>query len=288
MFTEKDLENRALELKASKQLPSALEDWHRIEAECSNRRLLVCLDYDGTLTPIVDDPEEAALSPRMQKLVFELSSLTNVAVVSGRDKSKVERFVGISDIFYAGSHGLDISTPDGINMQPEEVTPALSDLGYASIKLKEELAVIANAEIERKRFAITVHYRKVKESDLPLLKKILEEIAKNTPQLRIESGKKIFEFKPKIDWDKGAAISWIARYIANGSEPLVLYLGDDVTDEAAFQKIQSTGLPILVGDTSYSTYARHKLSDVDQVFAFLEKLADHLKYVKEEVAFSHE
>src|SRR5690606_4492296 len=101
--------------KSSENLPSALDSWQEIVSACEGRPLLVCLDYDGTLTPIVEDPDDALLDAKIKDLLAELSSRTAVAIISGRDRNKVEKLVSIPGIFYAGSHGLDIGTPDGIS-----------------------------------------------------------------------------------------------------------------------------------------------------------------------------
>src|SRR3989339_69757 len=92
-------------------LPSAVESIEKIRIRARDRQLLVSLDYDGTLTPIVERPERAVLSGEMRRIVSELADLCTVAVISGRDLSEVKRLVGLDKIYYAGSHGFDISGP---------------------------------------------------------------------------------------------------------------------------------------------------------------------------------
>jgi len=265
-------------LKDSQELPSALLDWHTIGERLTGQSLLLCIDYDGTLTPIVKDPEEAVLAPEMKWLLSELSSKVSLAIISGRDRATIKQFIQLGGIYYAGSHGLDIATPDGSTMQAPGSESYLKDLEQAFATLDNKLNDFTGASIERKRYSITVHYRNVADSELPLLEDVVETTAEGTPRLRIESGKKIFELKPRLNWDKGTALSWIKKQVSNGKEPFTIYLGDDVTDESAFEEIhrENQGLAILVGDASYSTFAQYKLDSVDQVQVFLDRILDVL------------
>ena len=72
------------------------------------------LDYDGTLTPIVSDPDAATLSDHMRDAVGKLSDKATVAIVSGRAREKLRNFVQLPELYYAGSHGFDIDGPGGI------------------------------------------------------------------------------------------------------------------------------------------------------------------------------
>lgn len=80
-------------------------------AQVSGKRLVVFLDYDGTLTPIVSNPDHAFMSPSMRSIVKEVGRTFPTAIISGRGRLKVEDFVQLDELFYAGSHGLDIKGP---------------------------------------------------------------------------------------------------------------------------------------------------------------------------------
>ena len=79
---------------------------------------MVFLDYDGTLTPIVSDPDAATLSDHMRDAVGKLSDKATVAIVSGRAREKLRNFVQLPELYYAGSHGFDIDGPGGIGRRP--------------------------------------------------------------------------------------------------------------------------------------------------------------------------
>jgi trehalose 6-phosphate phosphatase len=120
-------------------VPSALERFEEIAARVKNKRIAVFLDYDGTLTPIVEDPEKALLSDAMRDALIELADHASVAVISGRDRPDVQRLVGIGSIFYAGSHGFDIAGPDGMEINPEKGEDFLPALDRAEKDVKKRL-----------------------------------------------------------------------------------------------------------------------------------------------------
>ena len=89
-------------------LPSAVENSQEIVSKIGARKPILFLDYDGTLTPIVSDPEEAILSDEMKKLIKEIADYISVVIISGRDRENVSSKVGLPELIYAGSHGFDI------------------------------------------------------------------------------------------------------------------------------------------------------------------------------------
>ena len=89
-------------------LPHALENGDELAGRLAGRRPAVFLDYDGTLTPIVDRPEDAIISDSMREAVRGLAGRCTVCVVSGRDRRVAQELMGIDDLIVAGSHGFDI------------------------------------------------------------------------------------------------------------------------------------------------------------------------------------
>jgi alpha,alpha-trehalase len=138
------------------QLPSALESAEEIAARLAGRRPAMFLDYDGTLTPIVSQPEDAILSDEMRDVLRELAGLCTVAIVSGRDRADVEPLVALDGLIFAGSHGFDIAGPD-LRLEYEGGRDRLPDLESAERELRERIDPIAGARVERKRFAIANH-----------------------------------------------------------------------------------------------------------------------------------
>jgi trehalose 6-phosphate phosphatase len=252
-------------------LPSALEHVQEI-AGAGDRSLAIFLDYDGTLTPIVSHPEKAFLSDSTRQTLRALAMHEPVAILSGRELEDVRKRVAIDGIVYAGSHGFDIVGPRQLRRQ--EATNFLPALDAAEKELREKLAGIAGALIERKRFSIAAHYRKVNERDLPKLEFAVSEVAARHRDLRTMEGRKVYELLPLTDWDKGKAVLWLLENL--GSERgkfRPIYIGDDRTDEDAFRVLRQCGTGILVSEQPRPTAASYSLKDSAEVERFLRELA---------------
>ncbi len=260
------------------ELPSALEAWGEIAGSLEKKRPAVFLDYDGTLTPIVSQPEDAVLSEGMRSVLRELADLCTVAIVSGRDRSDVEPLVSLDGLVYAGSHGFDIKGPDGLRLEHEGGRERLPDLEQAERELKARLDPVAGARVERKRFAIANHYRNVSERDVPRVEEAVNEVAKLHGRLRVSGGKKVLELRPDIPWDKGRAVLWLLEALKlDGEAVLPFYVGDDVTDEDAFDVLAARGVGVLVGSPAYKTNATYGLRDTAEVQRFLLELINLLR-----------
>ena len=264
------------------QLPSALKHLADILAD-QQRELLLFLDYDGTLTPIVDHPDKAILSDSMRSTLNRLAGLTRVALLSGRDRKDVQSKVAIPQLWYAGSHGFDISGPDGMHHEHEEGARFLPVLDKMEQMLTDKLGHIPGCLIERKRFSVAVHYRNVRAEDLREVQTTVQELQQSEPALRLATGKKVFELQPDIAWHKGYALRWlIATWGLERQQYKPLYLGDDVTDEDGFREVAADGVGILVAQQQQSTLATYQLADVAAVEVFLQQLCAHLESAADE------
>jgi alpha,alpha-trehalase len=259
--------------EATMHLPSALTDFDRIARQAKGKGLAVFLDYDGTLSPIVETPELAVLPEETRKAVLDLSLHCPVGIISGRDLADVREKVGIDSIYYAGSHGFDIAGPKDLQvaqMVGEEFLPALD---RAEKALFESLKTIDGILVERKKFAIAIHYRRVAPENVERVEAIVDAVASEQPMLRKSFGKKIFELQPRMDWHKGKALLALLTTLGlDGKEVLPLFIGDDVTDEDAFRAMQGRGIGIVVWDHPYETAATYSLNSPDQVRTFLNRL----------------
>lgn len=259
-------------------VPRALEQYAEIERRLSGRRAAVFLDYDGTLTPIVERPDLAVLSEDMQATVKALAGLCTVAIISGRDRADVERLVGLDELVYAGSHGFDIAGPDGLEVQHEEGGAFAAIVHRAAERLREALAPIEGALVEPKRFAVAVHYRQVAEGEVSMVETAVDQLLAEASDLRKTYGKKVFELRPRLDWDKGKAVSWLLEALGlHGPDVLPFYLGDDTTDEDAFATLAERGVGILIGCPARETAAAYVLDRPADVQRFLRNLAGTLE-----------
>jgi alpha,alpha-trehalase len=211
-------------------------------SEPLGKHLAFFLDYDGTLAPIAARPEEARMPESVRELVWQLACLCTVAIVSGRDRADVEKRVGLPGLIYAGSHGFDISGPDGLAMQHPEADAYLPDLNNADKVLNHLLKDVEGARLERKRYALAVHYRNVPEAHIAYVKDAVYRINRSTDRLTLTTGKQVLELRPALDWHKGKAVGWIMEALGLELAKVVpIYLGDDVTDEDAFRFVRDTG-----------------------------------------------
>ncbi|MGE0081664.1 MAG: trehalose-phosphatase [Thiohalomonadaceae bacterium] len=249
-------------------LPSALAEVERIAPP--GRKLALFLDFDGTLTGITGTPREAILAPAMRDVLASLAERTPLAIVSGRDLDNLQARVGLSNLWYAGSHGFDIAGPDDLRYQPAEALACLPALDAAEQFLRDQLAGVEGALVERKRFALAAHYRPVAPGEAQRVKAAAEAARSMTEGLRASHGKKVIELLPDVDWHKGRAMQWLLERMAPEAWPV--YIGDDQTDEDAFILLAGHGAGIVVQDQPAATAARYRLRSPDEVLEFLSLL----------------
>jgi trehalose-phosphatase len=151
-------------------------------------------------------------------------------------------------------------------------------LSRAETYISESLSSIPGILIERKHFSIAIHYRQVSPEFVEKIKKELDIICSIINGFKITSGKKVYEFQPDINWNKGDAVLWLIEKIlpvaSLSPDYTFMYLGDDITDEDAFREVAEIGIPILVGSHGTPTLAGYHLENVAQTNEFLQKLVD--------------
>ncbi|HSK98280.1 MAG TPA: trehalose-phosphatase [Euzebyales bacterium] len=253
------------------RLPHALDDGDRLRERLDGRTPAVFLDYDGVLTPIVDDPAAATLDERGRAAVVRAAERVPVAIISGRDLEDVRAMVDVPGLAYAGSHGFDMLLPDGgRERQGEEF---LADLDEAEQHLREALDGIPGVSVERKGFAIAVHTRRAPGPDeRARARDAVAAAADRHARLRVTGGKEVTELRPGMAWDKGRALTRLMAVLdLDDRAHAPIYVGDDITDEDAFAAIADTGIGIVVaGDADRDTRAVLRLDEPDETVALLD------------------
>ena len=259
-------------------LPHALRDSQQFAARLDGRQPAVFLDYDGTLTPIVDRPEDAVISDGMRNTVRRLAGRTPVCVVSGRERSVVAQWLDIEGLLVAGSHGFDLMDHP-VTTGFEELLTAVTE------RLRSEVGKIHGVFIEPKRFSVAVHYRLVPLQRHAYVTAFVHSLLTGYPgQLKLTPGKMVYEIQPNLDWDKGKAVQHLRRVLhVDGAEFVPLYIGDDITDEDAFKAlkgpINGAGIGVIVADPTdpeqigRATAAEFVLESIGEVQRFLDTLA---------------
>jgi trehalose 6-phosphate phosphatase len=257
------------------ELPSALGAPGELARLVAGRRVAIFLDYDGTLTPIVADPEDARLDTAARHRIAMVARRLPVAIISGRDLADVQRMVGIDGLWYAGSHGFDIAGPRG--QRHRHAPEAVGHLDLAEHDLRRAVGHVPGAWVERKAFAIAVHVRRTPDDRVAEVEAAVGRIAAGDPELRMTGGKRVFELRPAVAWDKGRAVLGLLAIEGLDREDLVpVYVGDDLTDEDAFVALRDRGIGIVVrgeGDRR-TTAARLSLAEPGEVPELLERLAE--------------
>ncbi len=235
------------------------------------RRLLVALDFDGTLAPEVDRPERARALPEARRAVLRLLEMprTRVALVSGRALASLIEVADLPDeALLVGSHGIELRLDDPrarVNLDTAELE--LVDV------LQEVLSQVADSIddvwLEAKPAGFALHTRLATEADSRLAHLVaLREAQAEIDDLTIRTGKNVLEFAVRST-TKGEAVEHLRRYTAADA---VFYAGDDVTDEDAFAALQPHDMGLKSGDGE--TLAGFRVAGPDEVARTLTVLAD--------------
>ncbi|GMH09515.1 hypothetical protein Nepgr_011356 [Nepenthes gracilis] len=271
--------------------PSALNSFEEISNFAKNKKVVLFLDYDGTLSPIVDDPDRAFMSDEMRSSVKNLVKYFPTAIISGRSRDKVYELVGLAELYYAGSHGMDIMGPmhevcsnfcssphkqdkEVILFQPaREFLPMIDEVFKTLVEITGD---IKGAKVESHKFCASIHYRNVDKNNWPTIAQCVHDILKNYPCLCLTHGRKVLEVRPVIDWNKGKAVEFLLESLGlrNRDDVLPIYIGDDKTDEDAFRVLRkkNRGYGIIVSSVPKETDAFYSLRDPSEVMQFLESL----------------
>jgi len=257
------------------------KSWQAFSTDCrAASHILFLSDYDGTLTPIVDRPRDAVLSPAVRDMLSSLARKSDfsVGIISGRSLAELKYMTAIEGIYYAGNHGLEIEGPalDYISPDAEYAKAMIKDLAG---QLAAALENIAGVIVEDKGLGLSVHYRLVKEEEQDdvavIFKRVISPLA-DAGKIKTTSGKKVFEVRPPIDWHKGKAVESIRREIKSLLKldgVLTIYMGDDTTDEDAFNVLhRPEGWSIYVGEENSSSHAEYYLNSVTEVEELLSRL----------------
>ncbi len=162
--------------RRTSKLPSALNRIGEIIRWLEGKKTALFLDYDGTLTPIVERPEQADLSPKMRAILKKLAGRCTVAIVSGRGLKDVQERVALEGLYYAGSHGFEIDGPGQERIRNEKGSEALPALNEAENELRRLLTDIQGALVERKKYSIAVHYRRVAAGQVEMVEDKVDDV----------------------------------------------------------------------------------------------------------------
>ena len=211
-------------------------------------RLLVFLDFDGTLAPIVPRPDAATLPAPVRRTLDRLARLMPVVIVSGRTLSDLKRRVGVPGLRYVAHHGLVYKEPGSAMRWRGRRVPRETVRQWMRV-LQAAAEGVPGALVEGKGMSVALHHRLVRPADrVRLRRQALRALA---PWLADGSallvrGKCVLEVRPAGSWNKGAAVAALLRRPwARNRVPV--YFGDDQTDFDAFRVVRNQGFAVRVG-----------------------------------------
>ncbi len=259
-------------------MKNLLEDWDNMAQVCADKNIILFLDYDGTLAPIVNSPWEAVLSQENRELIEWLVLIPRyqVVIISGRTLVDIKQMVGIEGVIYIGNHGWEI---EGSSMHFESLISVKVSSTMEKIKyeLITELSSIPGVFVEDKGMTLSVHYRMAARDKEFLVRRIFEHICMPYCRqniIKVHEGKKVLELRPPVEWDKGKAALWLLRkqeILRGKGNVLPIYIGDDTSDEDAFRVLKNKGITVFVG-TSGSSEAQYYLAGPQEVTEFLKHM----------------
>ncbi|GAB4010228.1 bifunctional alpha,alpha-trehalose-phosphate synthase (UDP-forming)/trehalose-phosphatase [Spirosoma migulaei] len=236
----------------------------------AHKRLLL-VDFDGTLAPIVNDPADARPSETLQTILRNLAESSDVVVISGRNRSFLEKtFVGIP-VFLVAEHGAFLKKPEQpwqqLDLSADDwVDPVRSTMNYYVDRFPGSF-------IEGKETAIAWHYRKVETDDVEGqaidLATQLRRVSSSIP-LTVIQGNKVVEVKP-AQHSKGTVALAIAE---QKPYDFIISIGDDTTDEDMFRQLPNWAYTMKVG--SGMSFARYRLARQQDVETLLQRMNDEL------------
>lgn len=234
-----------------------------LEVFAGNRRILVASDFDGTLSHLVSDPDQARAVPGAEQVLAELCllPLVTVALVSGRGLEDLRaRFESVPDgLVTVGEHGAAWDE----DLEPHPGIHSISS-GLESI-----VAGVTGAFVETKRSSVSLHFRNVEPSETPKLEaaavEFLEEVLAG-PNARIERGRGVVE-ATLMATTKSHAVEQLRRQSGAGA---AIFFGDDISDEAVFEGFGPGDIGVKVGNAASA--ATHRVAEPTHVVAALERL----------------
>lgn len=240
------------------------------------RRLLLLLDFDGTLCEFEADPAAVRLPAQRRDLLVRLTQAIAIGVVSGRRLADVRDRCGVDGIAVAGMHGLEIEGFGERFVHPD-LEKAFAAIDEATPLLRDVAEPLPGAFVEEKGASVALHFR---ESNAPAQQAAIEgfsviaEPYAQSGRLRVMRGSNVLELLPNIDWNKGHAVRWLYERAERHLGPTFpAYIGDDVTDQDALTALESDGFPIAASDR---VTASARLDGPPQVEQFLRSLADRI------------
>lgn len=266
-------------------IPDGLRSYTQIKELMNGRRLAMFLNVDATLSDIIDHPESAALVANATEALQMLAKHCPAVLISGWDLADVRERINVDQLWFAGSHGFELVTPAGARHENQVSTPSAETLESAAAQLNIELNSTPGVLVELKRFSVAVHYRKVDPEHIDGVIAAVRRLGRSQGW-RVTMTRKTIELYPNMAWDKGKALEWMLGHLsgddgaADSATVLPIYIGDDITDEDAFDAVRFDGVGIVVRhdkNRNRPSAASFSLENPLAVVQFIQRLAEDMR-----------
>lgn len=245
-----------------------LADWIGLIGEVyqSGKPVMLILDYDGTLAPIVDDPDKAELPATTGALMRSMASLAGVhiGVISGRALNDVRNRVGLEGVLYAGSGGLELELA-GVRKSFPVLNAITDTMDGIRRRLGPLVETFKGAWIERKPGCLAIHHRALDSVASAELALRAAEILSLLPEVRFRTVSKAIEVVPAKGWHKGTAVEAMLRFYGEGGRfnLFPVYFGDGANDtEGMIAALEGGGVAVGVGSEAPGI-SQHMVEDPD-------------------------
>lgn len=238
--------------------------------------LLLLLDFDGTVVPIVATPQKIQFSHKIKSLLLQLENTAQIkiAIISGRSLKDIKFQIGISNLVYAGNHGLEWEISG-----KKERLKQFSEKSLFSPELRKRLLSLQmnfpGIYIEDKTLTIAIHYRLLSAQKLPSFHYYINHILTASIKLlglQLAQGKKVYELRRRVNWTKGDFVKILLEKYYQDKFHAIIYIGDDLTDEDVFKKLPDI-IGVKVGRSK--TVARYFLNNQHEVIELLHWLKQY-------------
>jgi trehalose 6-phosphate phosphatase len=236
--------------------------------ELMRLRPLLAFDFDGTLAPIVDRPQDARVSPPVAACLSALSQRLPVAVVTGRAVADVRTRLGFAPQHVVGNHGAEDELHAGV--EAAALASSLDPLRALAAAQAEEFARLG-VEVEDKGLSIALHYRR-SHDPLQAQAQLRDLVARLPPTLQVFAGKMVVNAMAARAPDKADAVQ---RLTARCGAAAAFYVGDDVNDEPVFAAAPPQWVTVRIGHEDPASRAQFFLDGVHEMAPLLERLLAH-------------
>lgn len=277
-FFMKELDEKVKNMKIQKTSNLTIQhNFIELSNKIRNKKIVLMIDYDGTLSPIVDDPNDAILSIETMSILDELKSKHEVIIVTGRPVNFIKDRFPSDNFEIAAEHGgIFFSQND---KQWHTLVNSGKEIWYnEALQIMDDYSQrTPESFIEKKDYSLSWHYRKSPQSFATFQsRKLLCDLESGLANFPVNfiQGKKIIEVK-SIEANKGVFANWYYDNIFSElsdkkCETIFIAIGDDRTDEDLFSAINKHGITIKVGEED--TSAMYRLNSQEEVNPFLKNL----------------